>query len=867
LGALALSRFWRAPSAVPAPAPAPAAPAAGGRFAGFRAAWASAQGAADAQARLEAGVGASSWAAFRGWLLGGLRSALFWMPVTLGSMLVGAIAGKGLGLALGLKAAAATEAPLSLMKMSLGALALGPLATNLIHLALSLFAFDAARAVLTRLGAGRWAGLAAGALTVAAGGVVLAGLTHSPFVIAASMAVSASTLWLRARSSSWLAPLSLGALFSIVSLDSARMGVFLKHGAAGALASLPAVWTGAAVAFMLVAGLVWASRSADPRDWLKTLKQKLAEVSELGAWWRAPAGDAPKSPGRLLRAAGLWGLVTYAFGDLVYWAVHAVAAGAEPAPAALARLLTSPVDLVLYNFLFVGFFEEFVFRRGIFRSLRDWLAKRGLTAARAFWTAAIASALIFSGAHYIDYGAVLGKLGLGSALASSGLGGSYAFSWAGFVSRGALGVLMAWLYQRSGLLALPALAHAAADTLEGLGLRWGLAPFLALATLVLFAQRIGAKVKAVTLPVTPAYKALRDSAIYAGLAAALAPVVWGAAPALKAFFLMGSMALLILPALALANLVRWTRFRRGAVPRPASWRRRLAAAALGVALGLGAGAAPQVATGPVVQTMYAFSDVANHKRSDVRAIPGAVMPQETVRVLSANPVGREILGRLRDRGGVLRMPAFFLRSSGDDPMIEIVAQHEGFTDGVYVGMGALKAHGWSVEEFLRRPDWQRQVVVESQVTLAHELTHAGQARRPWHEAETWKMGAMEREYEAYAMQSLYVHAMLKADPRADVDPSAFYEYADALENGVLKTLEAHDADYPQDHRVDGPRWRAFRDGLLQRWPAIRVEGFMLLAERNAKVPSISRAYVRKARAAARDAGLPDPAPDQPVAAR
>jgi membrane protease YdiL (CAAX protease family) len=859
-GFLALSRFWRAPSAPPAPAPVSDA-LSSGTFATFRAMWASASGAADAQTRLEARVGGSSWASLRDWAMGGLRAALFWLPVTLVTMLVGAVAGKGLGAALGFHAAAAA-APLSLMKMSLGALALGPLATNLIELSMSLFAFDAARALMTKLGAGRAAAPLAGVAAVALAGAMLIGLTHSPFVILASLAVDASFLWLRAKSGSWLAPLALGGLFSMLSLDSARVGVWLKYGAGGVLQSLPAVWTGAAVALLLVGGLAWSARSLVPSTLWRTLKEHLAAVTEFGAAWRAPAGDAPRSPWRLLRMAGLWGLVTYAVGDLTYWGVNAIAAGSEPAPAVLARMLTSPVDLVLYNFLFVGFFEEFVFRRGIFRSLRDWLVKRGLTLERAFWTSAVASALIFSGAHYIDYGVVLGKLGLGQAFASSGLGGSYAFSWAGFGSRTVLGVLMAWMYQRSGVLALPALAHAAADTMEGLGLRWGLAPFLAMAAADMFAQKIGAKVRAAVLPSTPVYRAMIAGLVYAGIAAALAPVVWGAAPAMMGFFLVGSMSVLVLAVTAGANLVRW--LRRAAPPKPATWRRRLAAAALGVTLGLGAGVAPQVATGPIAQTMYAFSDAVNHKHTDVRWVSGGVMQDETARVLGANPVGRSILERLHDRGGALRLPTFFLRSSGDDPGLEIVADHEGFTDGLYIGAGALKAHGWSAEEFLKRPDWQRQLVVENQVTLAHELTHAVQSRRSPFARETWMLNRIEAEYEAYATEILYTHEWLKADPAAKVDPDSYYEYLNALDHGLLETLKDHDSDYPQDHHIDGPRWRAFRDQTAARWPALRVEGYMTMAARFVDHPRIAADYIRKARAAASAAGLPDPSPSQVV---
>jgi hypothetical protein len=90
--------------------------------------------------------------------------------------------------------------------------------------------------------------------------------------------------------------------------------------------------------------------------------------------------------------------------------------------------------------------------------------------------------LIFSGVHYIDWGALLAHIGIGTPGAAAAVGaGAYAFTWAGFVSRAALGVVMAGLYRWSGILLVPIAAHFWADTMEGLGLRWGFPAFLALA--------------------------------------------------------------------------------------------------------------------------------------------------------------------------------------------------------------------------------------------------------------------------------------------------------------------------------------------------------------------------------------------------
>jgi membrane protease YdiL (CAAX protease family) len=61
------------------------------------------------------------------------------------------------------------------------------------------------------------------------------------------------------------------------------------------------------------------------------------------------------------------------------------------------------------------------------------------------------------------------------------MGGAYAFSWGGFVARSVLGVVLAWIYKRSGLLLIPIVAHFWANSMEGLGLRWGIEAFAALA--------------------------------------------------------------------------------------------------------------------------------------------------------------------------------------------------------------------------------------------------------------------------------------------------------------------------------------------------------------------------------------------------
>jgi len=131
-----------------------------------------------------------------------------------------------------------------------------------------------------------------------------------------------------------------------------------------------------------------------------------------------------------------------------------------------------------------------VFRRGLFKSIYGRFKKWGLTSGKLFWTAAVLSGLLFSGAHYIDFGALMAKLGMGDATTASGLGGMYAFTLGGFTARAALGVVLAWLYAESGTLFLPILAHFFADSLEGLGLHLGFVPFFTMVAGTLLLQAV-----------------------------------------------------------------------------------------------------------------------------------------------------------------------------------------------------------------------------------------------------------------------------------------------------------------------------------------------------------------------------------------
>ena len=468
-GALAASRFWRSPGSAPDVPRGPPAPSKGA-FSSFKSAWAAARDSAAAQASFESRVGGSSWTSIRDWLFGGFRTGVYWMAPSLMLMLAGAVAAKTGIFAFGLGAwSFAADSAIA-----------GPSLTGFIPMALAAQAagvalFFGVEALARKLGLGRGSAWLGGAAAFALAGGALLAVTHEPFIIAASLGLEAGVLWSAARSRSFLVPLALRGLLTLFSLEAARLAGWLSLDTTATLAGLPAVWGGVAVAGLVA--LAWK------------LKAPGLRLAEIGAWWKADApGQTPMSPGRILSAGMVWGLVVYAIGDLVFWGVNALVPGQEPTPAILVKMLTGSVDLVLYNFIIVGLLEEYVFRRGLFKMMNEKLEKWGLPLQKAFWVAAIGSALIFSGVHYVDWGAILAKIGMGDPAASSGLGGSYAFSAAGFAARSVLGVVLAWIYKRSGLLLIPIVAHFWADSMEGLGLRWGLPAFLALAAGALLAS-------------------------------------------------------------------------------------------------------------------------------------------------------------------------------------------------------------------------------------------------------------------------------------------------------------------------------------------------------------------------------------------
>lgn len=356
----------------------------------------------------------------------------------------------------------------------------------------------------------------------------------------------------------------------------------------------------------------------------------------------------------------------------------------------------------------------------------------------------------------------------------------------------------------------------------------------------------------------PLQNAFRKAMLLTTMGAVAVPVLWGAAPALKYAYALAAADLLMLAiALPLAVAIAvWRKLRRApqtAAKPPPSRRAKLAAVLAGVLLGLGASIAPYQATGPVTEIVHAITDrnTAPATQDRVRWISGGAVEDEAVKSLSLNPVGRDILNKLRDRGGVLRLPAFFLSRQDDS-----YAEHENFYDGVYLNEGEVTGRGWTVEQFLKEPALQRQLIREMNSTVFHELVHAVQGRRP-----PWTKGyfknTIEAEQEAFFRQTLFLIAQLEADPKARNNGHDQWLIPDAAADldAFLKSVAAM---YENNVVAGEPYFAEFLAQQRARWPAYRVHIYQVLAAR-AHAPGMTKMYMDKAKAAAKEAGLPEPA--------
>lgn len=354
-------------------------------------------------------------------------------------------------------------------------------------------------------------------------------------------------------------------------------------------------------------------------------------------------------------------------------------------------------------------------------------------------------------------------------------------------------------------------------------------------------------------------------ALWSSLTGAVAfPAVYGMTSIV--FPLIGIIAAGILPAIGLFGLSagRLVNFLRGARvapgPRPVGrWKR---AALIGLLAGLTLGTAPFVFRAPLVEAGARITAPSQQ----IRRIPGTAMQDEVVKRLSANPIGRHILDGLRDRSGTLHLPDFYVSKQSDS----VAAEHV-VVDGIFVDKPNVEGHGWTVDDFLKDPAKQRSLVAEMEVTLAHELTHADQARRlPSGLGETADLFRrhlnFESEYEAYLNEHFYVYEQLKADPHAEITSEGMGSFLGAMGNldGFLKSI---DGSYPQNKHISTAYYRAYFARLHAEWPAHSVDCNMLLARRALPaMPRVAASYLAKAQEIAKNAGLPIPQLDIPAPA-
>mgnify|MGYP001595941872 CR=1 FL=1 len=460
-----------------------------GRLESLQALWRNTKESLRLHDRFEKGVGGASGAAFKKWVSSGLRAAFYIFPLALLGMLVGSVIGMPLKwLAPGLANLAGSfqlGAADMAGDLSLWGLVNGYLAPQMLQEILFLGLGFNALLWLSRKAFGTTpratviAGAAALALYIPA--VVALGY---PVAIALTMAgIEAFFIYAYARSGTLLIPVAARAAIAFTSIGSVRMITALQETVTGTLAGTPA-WTSLAVAGMsLAAFAAWSARTQLASGWsfLKVgAKAQLARLKDFGQWWTKPTPDgAPKSFLPALSLGLLWAVPLYLVMDFAYTGVHLMVPQAEPTPEILRRLLLMPIDVIIYNFIIVAALEEWVFRKGVFKPMVERLKKWGAPSKWWFWPAALVSSLIFSGAHYIDWSAMLAHLGMGGDPAiGASLAGAYAFTWASFTARAVGGMLLSFLYARSGLLMVPMIAHFGSNFLESIGMRWGLAAFL-----------------------------------------------------------------------------------------------------------------------------------------------------------------------------------------------------------------------------------------------------------------------------------------------------------------------------------------------------------------------------------------------------
>lgn len=297
------------------------------------------------------------------------------------------------------------------------------------------------------------------------------------------------------------------------------------------------------------------------------------------------------------------------------------------------------------------------------------------------------------------------------------------------------------------------------------------------------------------------------------------------------------------------TIARAVRFLIGRTPKskPQTPPRLMRISILGLALGLALGAGPVAYKAPIIERV---ADIIKPSM-ELKRVQGSALKDEVIKILSQNPVGRDVLDSLRDRGGKIRIPDFFV-SKQEEPMAEAMF----LMDIIAISKQEIVNRGWTVEQFVRDPKLQLQFAVQFQTTFVHELRHAGQARRSILHPEP--TGHIQGEYEAFMTEHFYIFEQLKADPHAKFGDEDFENLVEALQDleAYLSRL-ASTKFYDKDTQIHTPYYDAYLANLRAGWPAHQVEGWTLMARRSLpQFPKTAANYISQANAAAKKAGLP-----------
>jgi membrane protease YdiL (CAAX protease family) len=440
-----------------------------------------ADAALETHGRFEDEVGEDSSTAFRNWLSSGLEAAARWIPISLLAMLAGAALASPFKLVSGGLGLAHTETGRWLLRQSWPRLAARVVAVDVLGQVYLMSGFAGFELLFRRLRFGNAdAALAAAAVM---GSVFLSYLLVDGFgwmQAAPLLGIQLSMFYAYARARTLLVPGAANVIMGLASLYSARMVVLLTAdlGSIDALPGIPGargVLAVLGVSLGLFAGLAaWRFGAAQGRRFLSAAARE--------QWERLRSSKSPA-----LAAAMLWGIAIYLASYLTYYAAFLFFPAGESVPPLLKQTLLMPLDMLVYIFMIGAALEELIFRKGLFKALFNRIESKNPRL--KFWSAALLSAVVFSGFHFIDFSVVLRFLGINASRLIQSMMMVYGFSWAGFMGRTAAGLLLAALYDRAGILLVPIVAHFTSNMLEAVGLRWGLPWFLA-AVAVIFALQL-----------------------------------------------------------------------------------------------------------------------------------------------------------------------------------------------------------------------------------------------------------------------------------------------------------------------------------------------------------------------------------------